>query len=135
MGLVGYDVDEKSSARHVRAPGAQDASVAEQAGRQNSGLRPSLQAKFGEQAGDVVLDGFLGQEQVLPDLPVGHAVGDAGQDLALLLGQRGQLVRRLRSIPDPLQHSGDEGWSSSDWPAATRRMPSTRSVPWICLST
>ena len=92
-------------------------SVAEQAGGEDRGLGSPFQAELGEQAGDVVLDRLLGQEQPLPDLPVGHPLGDAAQDLALLLGQRGQ----LSGGPDPSRTRCStraiSAGSSSDWPA------------------
>jgi nucleotide-binding universal stress UspA family protein len=51
-------------------------SVSEQSVGQDRGLSTAFDAEFGQQAGDVVLDRLLRQEEFLTDLPVGHALGD-----------------------------------------------------------
>ena len=69
---------------------------AEQLRGEHGRLGPALQAELGQDAGDVVLDGLLGQEHLLADLPVGQALGDEAEQLELLLGQVGQLGRGRR---------------------------------------
>ncbi len=59
-------------------------------------LGPPLEVELGEDRADVVLDRLVGQEDVGRDLLVGLAFGDEGKDLALLLGQRGELVGLVR---------------------------------------
>jgi two-component system, NarL family, sensor histidine kinase DevS len=75
--------------------------VAEHAGRIGGRLRAALHAQLGEQAGDVVLDRLLGEEELLPDLPVGQALADQLEDPLLLRGQprEGVLLGRLTAQP------------------------------------
>jgi hypothetical protein len=54
-----------------------------------------LEAEPGQQAGDVVLHGLLGEVELLGDLPVGHALGDEEEDLALLRRELADDVERL----------------------------------------
>ena len=55
-----------------------------QLGGERGGLGAALHAELVEQVGHVVLDGLLGEEELLADLPVGQAL--AGVGVALLLG-------------------------------------------------
>jgi signal transduction histidine kinase len=75
--------------------------VAEHAGRVRGRLRAALHAQLGEQAGDVVLDRLLGEEEVLPDLPVGESLADQLKNPLLLRGQPGEgiLLGRLAAQP------------------------------------
>ena len=66
-------------------------------------LGPSAHTQLRQQVGHVVLDRFLGEEHPLADLPVREALGDQVEDLALLLGETGELVL-LRLRPKPFQH-------------------------------
>ena len=59
--------------------------------------------------GDVVLHGLLGEEEPLADLAVGQPLGDQGQDLALPLGQRAELVGASARRAQPLQHPRGHG--------------------------
>ena len=52
----------------------------------------ALHAEFGEEGGDVVFDGFLGEEEAVADLAVGEAFADEGEDAAFLVGEAGQGV-------------------------------------------
>src|SRR5580704_19550467 len=75
--------------------------VAEDADRVGGGLGAALHAQLGEQARNVVLHRFLGQEHPLADLPVGQPLPDQLQDLALLGGQAGQRILLSRLIAEP----------------------------------
>ncbi len=69
-----------------RALGGGSAPVAKgllQVGGQDRGLNPALHAQFGQQTGDVVLDGLLRQVELPADLAVGQAVADQSQDVPL----------------------------------------------------
>ena len=50
-------------------------------------LGASLEAELGEQPGDVVLDGLLGQVQLGADLAVCQALRDEIEDLLLTVGE------------------------------------------------
>ena len=50
-------------------------------------LGASLEAELGEQPGDVVLDGLLGQVQLRADLAVRQALRDEVEDLLLAVGE------------------------------------------------
>src|SRR5579863_9651538 len=67
-------------------------------------LGPPLHAELGEQRGHVVLDGLLGQEHPLGDLPVRQPFADQIQDAPLLLGQPGQWVVALGPVAHPGHH-------------------------------
>ena len=105
-------------------------------GRVGGCLGAAFHAELGEQRGDVVLDGLLGEVHPLADLPVGEALPDEFQDLAFLRRQAGQR--------GPSCSPGRASGPSPCWPhpgrASTRRKrrfgtAPTRSVPQICLST
>jgi signal transduction histidine kinase len=66
--------------------------LAEYAGRVGRRLGAALHAQLGEQAGDVVLDRLLGQEEPFTDLPVGEPLADQLEDAPLLRGEPGQRV-------------------------------------------
>src|SRR6266508_854298 len=84
--------------------------LVEQLGREDGGLGAPFHAELGEQAGDVVLDGFFRQEHALGDLAVGQAFGDEGEDAAFLLGQCAQLVGLFGAAADAFQDAlGDGG--------------------------
>ena len=78
-----------------------------QAGRVRGGFGAAAHAQLGQQVGHVVLDGLLGQEELLADLAVGHTLGDEIEDAALLVGETGELVR-VRRVAQPLEHSGGQ---------------------------
>src|SRR4051794_36700166 len=65
----------------------------EQLGGEHRGLRATLEAQLGEDAGDVVLDGLLGQEELLTDLAVRQTLGHELEDAPLLRRQRTELGR------------------------------------------
>src|SRR5687768_11654088 len=65
---------------------------------QHGGLGTPLQSELRQDAGHVVLHGLLGEEHLLPDLPVGQALGDVREQLELLLGELGELRRRARRV-------------------------------------
>ncbi len=54
----------------------------------NDGLYTIAHTEFGEDAGDVGLDGTFGEVEVCSDLSVGHAGGDESQHLGFTVGQR-----------------------------------------------
>src|SRR5260221_254834 len=62
-------------------------------------LRPVGHAELGEYRADVRLDGLLGYLQQPGDLPVGAALGDLRQDLALAAGERADAALRPRAAP------------------------------------
>lgn len=108
---------------------------------EHRGLDPAAHAQFGEDRGDAVLDGLLGQEEAFRDLAVGEALADEVEDLPLpggesiqlrclrLLG-RGCSVPRSRAITRAVVRG-----SSIEVPEATLRTAVIRSAPLICLST
>ena len=75
--------------------------VAEHAGGVGGRLGAAFHAQLGEQAGDVVLDRLLGEEEVLADLPVGEPFADQLEDPLLLRCQPGErvLLGRLAAQP------------------------------------
>ena len=62
----------------------------------HSGLGATLHAELRQQAGHVVLDGLLGEEQPFADLAVGQPVADQAENLTLARGERREplIVRR-----------------------------------------
>src|SRR5580700_11412014 len=54
---------------------------------EDDGLDAVAEAELGQDAADVDLHGALGQEQAGGDLAVGHAGGDAGEDVLLAVGE------------------------------------------------
>src|SRR5581483_1415650 len=75
--------------------------LAEDPGGISGGLGAAFHAELGEQRRDVVLDGLLGQEDALADLPVGQAFADQLEDLALLVGQVRQRVAFAGLVAEP----------------------------------
>ena len=75
---------------------------------QHGGLGTTLQSELRQDAGHVVLHGLLREEHLLPDLPVGQALGDVREQLELLLGELGELWGRARWVADPVQHPRGE---------------------------
>ncbi len=71
-------------------------------GRVRRGFGAAAHPELAEEVGDVVLDGLLGEEHLLADLAVGETVGDQREDLALLVGEAGELVVGL-AVADPLE--------------------------------
>ena len=100
LAVLGCQVRPRPSAVVRRVAGV--AVLVEDAGGVGGGLGPALHAQLGEERGDVVLDGLLGEEEALADLPVGQALADQLKDPPLLLGQPGQRVGALRLIAHPL---------------------------------
>src|SRR5688572_17433151 len=70
---------------------------------EHGGLGTPLQSELCQDAGHVVLHGLLGEEHLLPDLPVGQPLGDVREQLELLLGELGELRRRARRAAGPVQ--------------------------------
>ena len=58
-----------------------------QPGGEHRGLGAALHAELRHEAGDVVLDRFLGQEQAVADLRVGETLGDEVEDAPFLIGE------------------------------------------------
>src|SRR6185312_3501966 len=93
-------------------PGRPLGVCAEYPGGIGGGLGPALHAELGEYAGDVVLDGLLGQEEPVADLPVGQSFADELEDAPLLVGEPGQRVGPAglvtRAVPGPVGGPGAE---------------------------
>src|SRR5688572_4013116 len=53
------------------------------------GLHPGMEVELLEDVPDVVLDGVLGDEELLADIPVVETLGNKFQDLELALGKPG----------------------------------------------
>jgi signal transduction histidine kinase len=80
-----------------------------EAGGVRGDLCASAHAELGEEVGDVVLDGLLGQVHLLADLAVGEALRDEVEQPLLLLGEAGELVL-VGAAAQPVEHpSGDSG--------------------------
>jgi pyruvate-formate lyase-activating enzyme len=72
-------------------------------------LDPALDAEFGQQTGDVVLDGLLRQVELLADLTVGQSVADQREDVqgrcAVRLPCSGAAVLGARATDELLAHT------------------------------
>src|ERR1700730_13196045 len=75
--------------RH-RSPAGPDYGLVLMADREQRGLGAVLHAELGQHRADVGLDRLLRDVQRAGDLPVGAALGEFGQDLALAGGERVQ---------------------------------------------
>ena len=79
----------------------------------------ALHAEFGEEGGDVVFDGFFGEEEAVADLAVGEAFADEGEDAAFLVGEAGQGVGGGGVVVDAADEGGggvgvEEGLAGGD---------------------
>jgi hypothetical protein len=54
------------------------------------GLGAVVHTELGEEGRDVVLDGFLGEEQAVADLAVGEAFAEEGEDALFLASEAGE---------------------------------------------
>lgn len=101
------------------------------------GLRAAFHAQFRQQAGHVILDRFLGEVKALADDPVGQALADQVEDLALLVGQVREPVVLLAATPSrSLSRTRAVATGSSrDFPAATSRTALRSSFPLMAFST
>ena len=119
----------RGGARGRRRPGVRRRRVVEDPGGVGRGLGAALHAELGEQGGDVVLDGLLGEEQPVADLPVGQALADQLEDAAFLVGERRPAGRRGGLVAHPAHHA----WR---WPrgraATARRRRCARRRPGRC---
>ena len=77
-------------------------------GREQRRLGAALQSQLGQHAGDVVLDGLLGQEHGFGDSPVRHPLADQREHPPFLVGERGKGRIGYGAPPDSFDHpSGD----------------------------
>src|SRR6266536_4732878 len=81
-------------------------------GDERGGLGPALQVQLRQDRGYVVLHGLVREEDVRRDLLVCLSLGNQEQDLLLLSGQLGELVRvRTRcDPPDTIEDLLRDGW-------------------------
>src|SRR5450759_498322 len=75
-------------------------------GYESRGLGAPLEVQLGQDRADVVLDGLVREEDLGRDLLVRLSLGHQQEDLLLLLGERGQLVRERarRDAAHPFEH-------------------------------
>lgn len=101
------------------------------------GLRAAFHAQFRQQAGHVILDRFLGEVEALPDDPVGQALADQVEDLALLVGQVREPVVLLAAaaVAEPFEDAGGGDGVEQGLPAATSRTAFRSSFPLMAFST
>jgi hypothetical protein len=75
------------------------------AGQVGGRLGPAGDLQLGQDAGDIVLDGLLGQVEFLADLLVGPAGGDLLQDPFLLGRQAGEalVLEQVLALAEPVK--------------------------------